>query len=215
MTSINYSTKPEFKRKRNRVKKLSFGVGINDATYPVNQKLNGNTILCPFFIKWKNMITRCYSVEFHKRQPAYKACSVTKEWLSFMSFRSWMKKQDWRGKELDKDILYLNNKIYSPETCLFIDHNINMLLNSRTSLRGDNPQGVNFDKKSMKFRAQITRFGKKKTLGLFNTAKEAELIYKKEKAEYIRNVAFSQSSYKIIIGLLRHAKKYEKEHLTN
>ena len=71
------------------------------------------------------MLQRCYSESHLVRQPTYKGCSVCEEWLTFSNFKSWMEQQDWEGKQLDKDLLVYKNKIYSPETCVFVSSVIN------------------------------------------------------------------------------------------
>ena len=59
-------------------------------------------------------------IEYLERRPAYKDVVVRQEWLTFSNFKRWMEKQDWEGKQLDKDIIVLGNKVYSPETCAFV-----------------------------------------------------------------------------------------------
>jgi hypothetical protein len=43
---------------------------------------------------------------------------------------------------LDKDILYKGNKIYSPDTCVFVPQEINALFVKNDANRGDLPIGV-------------------------------------------------------------------------
>ena len=112
--------------------KLVYGVGINDADYRVQEKItvvdeDGKkkqklVWICPFYEKWKPMLRRCYSAKYQEVRPTYIGCSVSEDWLRFSTFKAWMAAQDWEGMEIDKDILFPNNKIYSPETCVFINH---------------------------------------------------------------------------------------------
>jgi hypothetical protein len=97
-----------------------YGVGINDADYITIYKSNGSTLTCPFYRRWKNMLSRCYDKKYLERNKTYKDCSVCKEWLTFSNFKAWMIKQDWRGNHLDKDITSQGNKVYSPNLCLFV-----------------------------------------------------------------------------------------------
>ncbi len=108
--------------KKQKVKKKVAGVGINDADYAIS---DGTRITCPFYKAWHNMINRCYN---EKAYPSYRGCIVYQEWHFFMAFRAWMKKQDWKGKELDKDLLGRQKKLYSPETCYFIPSSVNSLI---------------------------------------------------------------------------------------
>ena len=47
------------------------------------------------------------------------------------------------------------NKIYSPDTCIFVPNRINCAFTKSNASRGKYPIGVSFDKKSNKFRAYI------------------------------------------------------------
>jgi len=88
--------------------RLVCGVGINDADYPTRRykTVNGKSKLvwtCPFWRKWKDMISRCYSERELEKYPTYKGCSVCEDWLYFSRFKAWMEKQAWEGLVLDKD----------------------------------------------------------------------------------------------------------------
>ena len=105
---------------------LKYGVGINDAQYQVQLRNTDNTLLtCPFYKVWSDMLKRCYSQTFLTKNPTYKGCYVCTPWLTFSNFRKWMETQAWKGKELDKDILIAGNKIYSPETCIYVPQWLN------------------------------------------------------------------------------------------
>ena len=111
-----------------KVERLVYGVGINDADYVVQKfetigyvsgkKKQKRVWRCPYYRVWTHMLERCYDVKRQERQPTYKDCSVSTEWLTFSVFKSWMEKQDFEGKQLDKDLLIEGNKIYSAETCV-------------------------------------------------------------------------------------------------
>jgi len=193
MTSINSNRKS-----------LSFGIGINDAEYFVRKNINGKQVTCPFYVKWSSMLRRCYSPLFQSKNPTYNGCKVSKDWLSFMSFREWMNEQDWLGNALDKDLLIKGNKIYSPETCLFVPHWINNLTCERDRFRGKYPLGVCFDRSSMNYKAQIRLEKKMKNLGRFSTSVEAATAYKIAKKEKLREAAFQQSDYKTAKALLSY-----------
>lgn len=168
------------------------GAGINDADYKTGLNIKGNKVRCPYYERWKNVLTRCYSAAHHKISPTYKDCVIADEWLRFSVFRDWMAKQEWVGMELDKDILVPGNKLYSPDTCLFVTQEINALLGNNTASRGKYPQGIYFDNFSGRFKAQISRFGKASHLGRFDTVGEAETAYNIAKAEHIKEVANTQ-----------------------
>lgn len=174
------------------MRKLVFGVGINDAPYIITQIVDGKQVICPFYVVWKSMLQRVYSPKYHANRPTYTGCTVYDEWLYFMTFRVWMEKQDWQGKQIDKDLLVPGNKIYSPDRCMFVSPQINSLLNDCGSARGDYPCGVCVE--GGKYRAQICRgSGKQDRLGLFDTPEAASAVYKRAKSTYVRKVAAEQS----------------------
>ena len=115
--------------------RLVCGVGINDADYKVELKrvvgrVNGKPIreidwICPFYYKWRNMLVRGYSRKLKDRHKTYEECYVCEEWLRFSNFKAWMEQQDWEGKQLDKDLLVIGNKLYSPSTCCFVSRQVN------------------------------------------------------------------------------------------
>lgn len=94
---------PASKRSLSLRRKI-LGVAINDAEYVVTAKVDGVKISCPYYKVWANMLQRCYNKKEQERYPNYAGCTVCDEWLTFSTFKSWMERQDWRGKHLDKDI---------------------------------------------------------------------------------------------------------------
>lgn len=186
---------------------LVHGVGINDADYVVRPKINGKYIFCPYYVVWAHMIERCYSEDHLLRYPSYKECIVCDDWLKFGTFRAWMEKQDWQGKQLDKDILIIGNKTYSPETCFFVTNHVNSLFCVHQSSKGRNAQGVHFNKEDGKFRAACKVSGKNKYLGSFDTEKKASNVYRKAKYNEIIRVANLQPEV-VKNALYRHAELY-------
>ena len=80
---------------------------------------------------WFDMMKRCYSKDYHKRFPTYKGCTVCEEWLNYQNFGKWFDDNFYQIENeimcLDKDILHKGNKIYSPDTCVFVPQRINTL----------------------------------------------------------------------------------------
>ena len=83
--------------------------------------------------------------------------------------------------DLDKDILFKGNKVYSPETCAFVPHEINTLFVNRKACRGELPVGVYYDTEKGKYRANMAFMGRSIKLGTFDTADEAFARYKEYK----------------------------------
>ena len=123
--------------------KLVVQVGKNDANYPVCYMDNNNKRkVCPKYHTWWKMLRRCYDEKRLETHPTYKDCFVCDEWLTFSNFLTWMITQDWDGKQLDKDLLFRGNKIYSPNTCCFIPRRVNIFLIDCGKSRGSLPLWV-------------------------------------------------------------------------
>jgi len=174
-------------------RKLVYGIGINDSSYITHLTINNERVRCPYYMKWSCMIMRCYGKSFLLNNPTYIGCTVCDEWLAFSNFRKWMVKQDWQGKELDKDIISQGNKEYSPAACRFISHELNSLLTARGAARGLYPMGVSWHKKNERYQACIRINGKTKGLGSFKTPQEAKAAYDKEKYAEIHRHAMLQT----------------------
>ncbi len=205
-------------------KKLVCGVGINDADYTVmkwetigyeNGKLKQKLVwVCPFYRRWRNLLRRCYHQPTLAQQPTYIGCSVCEEWLTLSNFKAWMETQDWEGKELDKDILFLGNKVYGPETCAFVDQRVNSFLTDGNASRGKYMIGVSWDSVTNKFRATCSRAGKSKYLGCFNTEIEAHQAWLKYKQELALELAAEQTDPRVAKALIDRYENYvtqEKE----
>ena len=73
------------------------------------------------YTMWYNMMNRCYSEAYQKKNPSYKGCSVAKEWHNYQVFAKWVEDNGGaEGQHLDKDIKVKGNRIYSPEYCMII-----------------------------------------------------------------------------------------------
>ncbi len=143
------------------------------------------------YLKWHDMINRCYNTKFHERQPQYRGCSVCEEWLNYSNFKVWYDQNKIPGMslDLDKDILFKGNKVYSPETCCFVPHAINTLFLSKKADRGDFPIGVSYEKDKKKYRAYMSFMGEQIKIGTYDTAESAFARYKEYKEYFIKDVA--------------------------
>lgn len=173
----------------------TFGVGyLGEGKYTMS--MNGKHTKC--YSTWLNMLARCYHKENEKNY--YQICEVRHEWHNFQGFSDWFQANYYEIEgqlmNLDKDILCKGNKIYSPDTCVFVPQNINKLFTKRDNCRGDLPIGVVYNKSNKKYNARCDVNGKKKTLGYYNTPEEAFQVYKNFKENYIKEVA---EEYKNVI----------------
>ena len=202
------------------VSKLLYGVGINDVDYTVQkyeatgyvdgkrkQKL---VWICPYYKAWKNMLQRCYSAKLQEKYPTYIGCSVSEDWKYLSVFKDWMECQDWEDKQLDKDLLFEGNKVYSPETCVFVSGAVNMFMTDSGATRGEWLIGVNWNKRVGKFQSQCNNpFTKKREyLGLFVNELEAHKVWLKRKLELARQLAAEQTDKRVGKALIDRYENY-------
>ena len=116
--------------------KRQCGVGclglLSDGTVPC---VSNNGQLTREYKIWCQMLNRVYNEKQLMKKPTYKVCSVGERWLVFANFLEdlpsvfnyeiWKNSSDY---ELDKDFLQKGKdfKVYSPETCIFISHTLNV-----------------------------------------------------------------------------------------
>lgn len=182
-------------------RKLSFGVGINDADYRVIHSksfgsVNGKRIRkivwqCPYFITWTSVMRRSFSEAYKRDNPSYKGVTCCEDWKIFSKFRAWMVTQNYEGLQLDKDILCSGSKLYSPETCAFVPHEVNTLLLDCNASRGEYPIGVcvKLDRKSPYYIAQVRKnVNGSSHIGCYKTPELAHKAWQWEKAAVIERV---------------------------
>ena len=156
-------------------KGLVLGVGINDLP-----RFHG----CPFYSRWKGVLRRCFGDRSHDH---YRDCRIAEEWLRFSSFKSWMENQPWSGNHLDKDILSPGEKIYRPETSVFIPAYLNNLVIDRPSQHGDLPVGVSRTQRGKPFMARVHWLdGGRTSVGSFDCQSEAHKAWAHAKAGVMR-----------------------------
>lgn len=203
------------------IRKLVCGVGINDADYVIQK---GETIkcidgkikqkliwVCPFYRVWHSMLNRCYSSKYQERRPTYKGCSVSEEWLTFSNFRAWMVTQDWDGKQLDKDLLFEGNKIYSPDTCVFVSGMVNNFTIDSGASKGDLMIGVYWHKSTNKFRSKCCNpfINKQEHLGYFDSEQDAHNAWLNRKLELAKELAAIQTDERVAKALIARYTNYK------
>ena len=200
--------------------KLVHGVGVNDLGYrtqvweelPKNggKRIQKSVFRCKYYEVWESMLERCHSKKFLERKPTYIGTSVCSEWLSATIFKTWMEKQDWHGKCLDKDIIAPGSKLYSPDTCAFVLQATNSFVLASDASRGKCPIGVDLYKRTGKYRARCRNpfTGKKENLGYFSTPEEAHEAWRKRKHELAQLVAATEADIRVVEAL---KKRYSFE----
>lgn len=196
------------------MRKLLFGVAINDAEYTVRVKetvgyADGKQIqktvwICPFYAAWCDMLRRCYSESLKSDYPTYRDASVCEEWLRLSTFKAWMEAQEWEGRQLDKDLILPGNKLYSPATCVFVSLQVNMFMTERQSHKSELPIGVRRYKNSDRYQARCKSLGRGSVhLGMFDSPANAHKAYWEYKCRLAEELASAQTNPSIAAALRR------------
>lgn len=111
-----------------------------------------------------------------------------------------MTNQTWQDKDLDKDLLG-NGKLYSPETCVFVDKEVNYTLTVKSNL-GDLPIGVSVSHNKYQvipyYRARIGD----KWLGHFKDKTTAHKRWQEGKIEILTHLYLKQTDKKTAEAIL-------------
>ena len=164
-------------------RKKLFGVGENDLGECAEKTVS--------YKKWASMLRRCYEKKYNITNETYNDCYVCDEWKLFSNFKRWFDDpvNGYRdGYHLDKDLLFKGNKMYSPETCCFLPHEINQTLARKGKDKKDElPRGVY--KHDNHYEVVMSKFGKTTYIGSAPTVETAFSLYKNERENYIHTLA--------------------------
>lgn len=148
-------------------------------------KSHDGSKVTPQYQCWNDMLKRVYGNREHCKR--YVDCSVCDEWLNFQNFARWYDENyyvvEGERTELDKDILVKNNRIYSPDTCVFVPRTINILFTKNNAKRGKFPIGISASGDNFRVRCGS------KYLGSFNDIDSAFNAYKIEKERMLKETA--------------------------
>lgn len=182
-------------------RKLKFGVGLNDLSHITRlNDTEGKSRRHSGYNQWSSLLSRCYNSKELARNPSYKNVVVCKEWLSASKFIVWQKTQYREvGWNLDKDLLVVGNKIYSPEVCIYVPAWLNCFITDSKAARGGCLVGVCWNKRLAKYGSYCNNLfkGKRDFLGYFHSEFEAHLAWRKCKL----NIALSLKTKMDIIDL--------------
>ena len=165
---------------------------------------------------WVNMMQRCYDSKYHEKYPTYKDCGASDEFHNFQNFGMWDSDNFYQVEDevmcLDKDILIKHNKIYSPDTCIYVPKTINSLFTKRQNDRGVSAIGTT-PTENGKYEVQCclinpeTGKSKQEHLGTYDTELEAFEVYKYYKEKNIKMVAdyyFGKISERLYNGMYNY-----------
>lgn len=185
--------------------KLVFGVGVYEKG---KHKASVNVKMTKVYTAWFNMLTRCYDPKYQEKYPTYINCIVCDEWLSFQVFADWYYAnypKDGGSYQLDKDLKVIDNKVYSPDTCLFVSSQVNTFTTDSGAARGKFMIGVYWNKPAEKFLARCRNplTGKREHLGYFANELQAHNAWRARKSELAYELAMAQSNPEVADALLQ------------
>lgn len=174
---------------------------------------------------WTDMLRRCYDNNYHSYKPTYIRCEVCEEWTNYENFYDWITHQENYNKwaadttfHLDKDIRVKHNKVYSPETCCLVPHNVNTLFIKADNKRGLYPIGVSEHyKNSGTYMARCNNPLLHKTIqiGVYASPQDAFVAYQQYKENLIRTIANEEYSKRNITQLCYNAMMNYKVEITD
>ena len=195
--TINHVTYNNFKRGNIKCpyEPRYYGIGyLGEGKYKMSE--NGKKTKC--YNTWHNMLERCYNPKYQEKYPTYKDCEVCESWHNFQAFAEWYNDNYYQihGEVmcLDKDILCKGNKIYSPETCVFVPEKINLLFIKSDNSRGNDPIGAH-QLPSGNYEVRCNNGEESDYLGRFDNIYEAFYAYKVHKEKIIKQVADEYKEY--------------------
>lgn len=164
--------------------------------------IDGKLRLTRAGVTWSNMKARCFRQSWKQHKPTYRDCSMSPEFEDFQGFAEWCQTQVGYGLEgygLDKDILKVGNKVYSPEVCVFVPRFINSFMAFRPTKDSGLPVGATYIERLNKYNCQISHKGKKVLCKTFDTAHEAHVAYMEMKAVCAKELYEEMVDGKIIV----------------
>lgn len=180
----------------NPYKKNKYGSFLGE--YEQNERSKKNYII------WSSMFTRV------NNNSNYKNVSICDEWYNFSNFNSWcIDNYPYHIQNvkfnLDKDLLQigLDNKIYSPTTCVFLPSSVNSHIKT-------NPKDKKFTKINNKYKVKVYNFKEKKELyiGSFEDLEFAKKTYIENKKiqhehakQYLRDLNYLEDKIIELVGI--------------
>lgn len=185
------------------------GIGVGNGYQPRSSVL------------WFNLVKRLKGSGI--RNETYIDCE--NKFKDFQIFAEWCqtepnyrtKDEDGKFYHLDKDILFPNNKIYSPETCCFVPSKLNMVLSKGNNKANNHLIGTSKEPRSGKFIAHVAGLDYTKSgyIGIYHTEIEAHRAWQLGKIEALHNAVkdFDYLPEKVLLGINAHASLILNQYL--
>lgn len=184
---------------------LILGVGLNDCP-----GWSGRSNLYNFKVyrMWHHMLNRCYSAKYLETRLTYVGCTVCERWHILSNFAEdikslpnydlWVKGIN---NVLDKDIRVPGNKVYSPQTCMFVTKS-----QSSSDVQRNHPGSIHSSEARLKKSIKIGRAVKATNL----VTGKVEIFRSQLEASKALGVS-PQSISSVIVGRRDSSKGYSFE----
>lgn len=143
---------------------------------------------------WHNMHRRIIN------SSNYSSVSICTEWYTYSNFYNWFSTNYVPGWDMDKDIK--GGKTYSPQYCIFVPREVNLLFRNVKTKYG---KGV--VKNGDGYQAQITINGKNEKLGTYSTISEATNVYTQYRKMYLYNLSVKYTNSGELSAILLNLSK--------
>lgn len=156
--------------------------------------------------KWSAMLRRVYVSDHIHKDPTYKDCVVDAIWLNFQNFAKWYTDSCVDTTyELDKDLLFKGNKLYSPYTCTLLPKEINTTLTKNDKNRSDYGIGVGLrENGTYRSNSKLSNYYKSRDQAFleYKLCKEGRLqkLAEKYKDTLSKDAYIALYDYKVLMG---------------
>lgn len=173
-------------------------------------------------VLWNNLKARCREGSaIQKNNICYTICE--NHFKGYEEFTDWCQDQyGYMNKNsygtfwsLDKDVLFHGNKIYSPDTCMFIPQSVNNVLVGSDKSRGEYPIGVHqqIQYKAIRYAAACRQRDGSSYLGVYRTPIEAHRAWQLAKIQRILEEAdLYRDHTKLFEALHLHADRIQNDY---
>ncbi len=183
-------------------------------------------------ICYRGMMVRCNPLDKTGSLSSYEGCSSL--FRDFQEFTEWCQTQygymyrEENGKfwQLDKDLYSIGNRLYSPETCLFVPQRINCLFTNQRQKKYDLPLGIIYKVKTDVMTKERSRpyesrcnnsKGRQLSGGFYADPIEAHFSYLTMKIKVVEGIIMEGdfADHKKLLGFLECRIDNLKQHLNN
>lgn len=161
--------------KKGEVKDLIYGVGYCNRSRGTR---NPDGSIKKSYDAWRRLLYRC-TPAWWGLHPTYKGVSVCDEWACYEVFAEWFESRNTSDDlEVEKDLLILGNKQYSPTTCCLLPNYINKAIVIQREHQG-------YCERNGKF--EVNFMGGYR--GTYEDTKAAQEAYIKLKVDHVRSLS--------------------------